>query len=822
MCASKSLSVFSVVPIPTESSWAKRRSVGKLSRNRDYKIERIPKCQFCPSPINSRGDWRGEFEMSVDLDLGNLEMAEAGSRGRRLLHLRRGDQMEAARLLRRLLPEAEARSQVLRLVATAIQEAHAVNPAGWGITLNAGNIRLNIGRVAVIRIDREWVRLTLDPSLLPVAFLPGKLPPLQQSFPRTLPGCAGVWFDYQECAAWVPVVQAALRAAVVAASRSMTALHHPFQRAHSPSVLNCLRIATGETLPEPGWHTARGTLAHGSDEPQTVVYGRTEADRARFILERLLPETEGRRACLQAFAASILQAQEVAPDRWSVTLYPNKVWLNVGPVMVCSLHPGMLWRALDGAELDEPALRALGNRLDAYGYSVVLDSTGLESTPEQVTEDCTLSDEAHRALLQRAIVGRALKQGREDHSAGLLEYLRTELGLALPDRATVLPRVERRRSAAATHCQPAPVAPPVPAEEIREPFQGLRNRLQDVGLHVPAERLANYLLALQTKRFVLLCGITGTGKTRLAMEVGRYFNTSGGRTEVVAVRPDWTDNRGLLGYYNPITGGYVSTPCLRILLDAAAEVRLAAREGRPACPFFLLLDEMNLARVEHYFSDFLSCLESGEPLHLHDQPELERGANGIPCRLTIPENLFLTGTVNVDETTFMFSAKVLDRAFALEFNEVDLAGLVGTSAGSDEGVLDLTGQPRFLTPPASITVESARWLAREHPVLWETVTALHTLLAARQRHFGYRVANEVARFVELAAAQTDGSETALWTALDLVLLQKVLPKFHGMQQELEPTLEELERFAVRLPRFQAKVTRMLARLRAVGFTAYME
>lgn len=765
--------------------------------------------------------------MLGDLDLGNLEMAEAGSRGRRLLHLRRGDQMEAAHQLRRLLPEAEARSQVLQLVAAAIQMAHTVNPQGWGITLNAGNIRLNVGRVAVIRIDREWVRLTLDPSLLPEAFLPGKLPPLQQSFPRSLPGCAGVWFHYRECAAWVPVVQTALHTAVEAASRSLAALHHPFQRAHSPSVLNCLRLTTTETLPEPGWRAHRGRIEVSADETQ-VVYGRTETDRARFILERLLPEPEGRRACLEAFAASLLQAQEAAPNHWSVTLYPNKVWLNVGSVMVSSLHPGMLWRALDGASLDEPALQALGNRLDACGYSPIIGSTGLESTPEQVREDCALTEAAHHALLQSAVTHRAVpRHGRENHSAGVLEYLRTELGLALPERPLPAPRAERRRLPAVAPPPPLVALPP-PYEaadpEVEASFEGLRNRLREVGLHVPSERLANYLLALQTKRFVLLCGITGTGKTRLAREVARYFHPAASGTEVVAVRPDWTDNRGLLGYHNPITGSYVSTPCLRLLLEATAEMQAAERAGRTPRPFFLILDEMNLARVEHYFSDFLSCLESGEPLHLHDQPELERGAHGVPQRLTIPPNLFLTGTVNVDETTFMFSAKVLDRAFAIEFNEVDLAGLVslGERSEPEVGPLDLTGMRGTLAPPAPVTAEAARWLSLEHPVLWETVTGLHTLLATRQRHFGYRVANEVARFVELAAAQTDRNEAALWAALDLALLQKVLPKFHGMQQELEPVLLDLEQFATRLPRFQAKVTRMLARLRAIGFTAYME
>jgi len=156
--------------------------------------------------------------------------------------------------------------------------------------------------------------------------------------------------------------------------------------------------------------------------------------------------------------------------------------------------------------------------------------------------------------------------------------------------------------------------------------------------------------------------------------------------EIVAVRPDWTDHRGLLGAYNQLTSQYLTTPFLALLLRAADETKraLAEQPPRKPAPFFLVLDEMNLARVEHYFADFLSALESGEPLHLHDSVELEEGSGDpdaadlpIPRRLPVPPNLFFIGTVNVDESTYLFSPKVLDRAFTLELNAVDLHGLGG-------------------------------------------------------------------------------------------------------------------------------------------------
>ena len=161
-------------------------------------------------------------------------------------------------------------------------------------------------------------------------------------------------------------------------------------------------------------------------------------------------------------------------------------------------------------------------------------------------------------------------------------------------------------------------------------FAEIYQHILEQGLNFSYEMVANYLLALQTKRFVILTGISGTGKTQLAMAVSTCFDRSSlksGSTEniaptksnemniqstysrLVAVRPDWRDNRGLLGYYNPLLEQFSVTPLLRLLLCAQEEFESALRERREATPFFIILDEMNLARVEHYFSDFLSCLE---------------------------------------------------------------------------------------------------------------------------------------------------------------------------------------------------------------------
>ncbi len=396
----------------------------------------------------------------------------------------------------------------------------------------------------------------------------------------------------------------------------------------------------------------------------------------------------------------------------------------------------------------------------------------------------------------------------------------------------------------------------------------LMDRIDAQGLYFPAELVSNYLLSLQARRFVLLTGISGTGKTRLALVVAKHF--TGGeeeRYEVVSVRPDWTDNRGLLGWHNPLTGGYSSTPFLKLVLRAGQELVAAQKEGREPDPYFVILDEMNLARVEHYFSDFLSCLESGEPMLLHDEENLEIDGIPLPSRVTVPTNLFITGTVNVDETTYMFSPKVLDRAFTIELNVVDLDAIGQTGSRSGEPtplwLSSLPAAPVQLAMSASQATRSGQrspadeWAAfkeLEDGHLAISVVALNGLLTPWGRHFGYRVAIEIARYVCLARSQAGESAEVLQAALDLAVLQKVLPKLHGTQQQLQDVLDGLLSYAVTgavgadpvepdawtvdgdqlvptgagggesaaLPRTAAKLWRMMDRLQRQGFTSYVE
>lgn len=352
----------------------------------------------------------------------------------------------------------------------------------------------------------------------------------------------------------------------------------------------------------------------------------------------------------------------------------------------------------------------------------------------------------------------------------------------------------------------------------------------------------------------------------------------------LSVRPDWTDNRGLLGFYNLITQTYQITDLLRLLIQATIV---------PNVPNFVILDEMNLAKVEYYFADFLSVLESRyieknsglrqEMLRLHDLPrcvlaqgetmwsdETELGfevssmcqvrcedcplrhgvdeqhwiptastADGytearqagfkperyVPPRLAIPANMYFTGTVNVDETTYIFSPKVLDRANTIEFNDVNLTDYFSSTAENGEissaseilrRQFTLDGQ--FVLLPKNIRdLRSGSTLADYRQRLVE----LNDLLTPVTMHFGYRVADEVLLYLwhahNLATPDFD-----LDTAFDHQLYQKILPKFHGSEAKLRDPLTVLQKFCedYACPRSLAKINRMLNQLDKEGFASF--
>ena len=334
----------------------------------------------------------------------------------------------------------------------------------------------------------------------------------------------------------------------------------------------------------------------------------------------------------------------------------------------------------------------------------------------------------------------------------------------------------------------------------RNPWEVIRSSVAAQGLHFTPWQLATFYTALQTKGFVILSGISGTGKTKLAQAFARLLPQpqEGDNWLFVSVRPDWRDSKSLLGYYNPLTGNYEWTDFLRFLLRAERNYR-----SESSLAWFVILDEMNLAHVEYYFADLLSVLESGrdeagwtrEPLRL-SYPD---GAQGdLPPRaLRLPPNLYIVGTVNVDETTQAFSPKVLDRAFTLELTEADFSAYPpgageGRAEPSDEerqAILEDFGNGGTFV---RISKEVIGEYVREHPEVRERLQKLSELLRPHELHFGYRVFDEIVSFLD--AAERNGLYEDLGgaeAAFDAAVLMKVLPKFHGSRGKLEAALKKV-------------------------------
>lgn len=341
----------------------------------------------------------------------------------------------------------------------------------------------------------------------------------------------------------------------------------------------------------------------------------------------------------------------------------------------------------------------------------------------------------------------------------------------------------------------------------------LKRYFDSRGYSYPPHLVSQFYVALKTKGFVILSGLTGTGKTKIAQELAKLLDPSQENFLFLPVRPDWRDSKALLGYYNPLTGEYPRTKLLNFILKAVEDYQ---NNGVNAKPYFVLLDEMNLAHVEYYFADFLSVLESGreengftrESIKLHDNSEVET-FEGIPRELKLPPNLYIIGTVNMDETTYAFSPKVLDRAFVVEFHDVDLKNY---PPGEDkisqeelekirESILnDLRRGGKFLAvrkkgedgqEKGDIEEALEKLKNANSGKYWQILPKLNKVLEPYDFHFGYRVVDEIALFFENSKeSQKNGiidfrGEDEIF---DLALLMKVLPKFHGNRKKLEKPL----------------------------------
>jgi energy-coupling factor transporter ATP-binding protein EcfA2 len=284
--------------------------------------------------------------------------------------------------------------------------------------------------------------------------------------------------------------------------------------------------------------------------------------------------------------------------------------------------------------------------------------------------------------------------------------------------------------------------------------------------------IRRYHLAESTRGFVILCGPSGTGKTWLAQA---YANVIGARQKLIAVDPSWSSNEDLLGYLSPLDGFYHHTPFSEFVADSAREWNSSNQAGRMSREFHVILDEMNLARVEHYFSRFLSAMEvrTREGIARLDL------APGHTVELT--PNLKFVGTVNIDETTHGFADKVYDRAQILEL-----------PLPRDQVVAHMVGYP---------------W-ADTVLQIWDALVEVAP--------FGFRVLDEINSYV--IAATEIGTDQA--HALDEQLVQKVLPRLRGDSDAGAGLDAFITLTEGRFPLSNEKARSMRAELNAHGFVSF--
>ena len=296
--------------------------------------------------------------------------------------------------------------------------------------------------------------------------------------------------------------------------------------------------------------------------------------------------------------------------------------------------------------------------------------------------------------------------------------------------------------------------------------------------------ITNFYLALHTKPLLILAGISGTGKTQLVRQFAKAIGYGDDRhCSLIPVRPDWADNADLIGYRN-IQGEFEQQRLLKVMQDALAH---------PDEPFFVILDEMNLARVEHYFSDFLSVLEThkrGEDDLIYTSPIVSDATvnHGVP--VTIPQNMMFVGTVNMDETTHPFSRKVLDRANAIEMNQISLPWGDETKISAEP--LNGLYADAFIAPYINSIDLSVEQKAELKPFI-ELLVRINTILEPAGLHFGYRVRDEMAFYLSLhrELGLADAGLMTFEEALDHQLMQKVLPRIHGSALSVRTALQSL-------------------------------
>lgn len=340
-----------------------------------------------------------------------------------------------------------------------------------------------------------------------------------------------------------------------------------------------------------------------------------------------------------------------------------------------------------------------------------------------------------------------------------------------------------------------------------------------------------YITSLLAKPFVILTGNSGTGKTRISKQFAEYleWESDEGKKNwvIIPVGADWTDNTKILGYYNPLAedgnGKYEKTKIVELIEEANRHKEI---------PYFVILDEMNMSHVERYFSDFLSHMET---------PDTPFELEGYTRRLDYPENMFVVGTVNIDETTYMFSPKVLDRANVIEFKPqkedvfkvFSAAGTVGkmvpVNDGSAQAFLKLAKEIR--TGKFAVDEDLTHYYTdvdgdftgSNLDYVEGVFSDIYEIVQKYDFEFAFRTVKEIRNYIAAAYELLEKTEFNLNQIIDEQLLQKILPKIHGNKKEIGQMLEELtglcDKYSLVLSK--KKIEQMKGKLAKVQYASFI-
>lgn len=338
---------------------------------------------------------------------------------------------------------------------------------------------------------------------------------------------------------------------------------------------------------------------------------------------------------------------------------------------------------------------------------------------------------------------------------------------------------------------------PFPTSTISKPFsfEQFHSEASSAGLQLNEGTIIRFISSLLTKPFVILTGLSGSGKTKLAQAFAMWICENENQYCIVPVGADWINREPLLGFPNSLDDTKYVKPDNGVL-DLIME---ASKQENQTKPYFLILDEMNLSHVERYFADFLSVMESQDKkgILLHSDNSRKDSKNvDILNSIKLPANLFIVGTVNIDETTYMFSPKVLDRANVIEFR-VTHNEMNDFFEANEVIRLDTLKAQGATMASSFISLATDKDLQLDTEMKKEitgTLLKFFDELKKLGAEFGYRSASEILRFGAIVGSLETGWEAK--QIIDSAIMQKLLPKLHGSRSKLVDILIALGKLCV--------------------------